>query len=122
MTRGFRRVAVLAALAPALAAASPLPAGDPPPAKPVPLDADLDPEREILREARSDPRNLKPDAFPVIRMPAYSPASEARRMDPEEWVIGVVIGGTALAFPVNVLNQHEILEDEAGGVPFLVCW
>ncbi|NUN52964.1 MAG: DUF3179 domain-containing protein, partial [Planctomycetaceae bacterium] len=89
---------------------------------PPPLDADLPPEREILKEARSDPRNLKPDAFPVIRKPVYLPAAEARKMDPVEWVIGTVIGDTPLAYPVNVLNRHEILLDDRDGIAFMVCW
>ena len=102
---------------------APGPADPPKPAeKPAPLDADLPPAAEILKEARSDPRNLKPDAFAVIRSPVYTGVLDAKRMDPDEWVIGVVIGKTALAFPVNVLNAHEILVDEAEGVPFLVCW
>ncbi len=95
----------------------------PPPAeKPLPLDADLPPEAEIQREARSDTRNLKPDAFPVLRKPVYLGALEAPKMDPGEWVIGVVVGKTALAYPINVLNFHEIVADEAEGIPFLVCW
>jgi len=91
-------------------------------AAPLPDDADLPPEKEVLKEARSDPRNQKPDAFPVLRGPAYTGALDAKRMDPEEWVIGAVIGKTPLAFPINVLNRHEIVLDEAEGIPFLVCW
>jgi hypothetical protein len=130
----LRRWVVLAAAA-ALAASGvglrpfPLRAQDPapPPADPKkpappPLDADLDPERDILREAKSDPRNLKPDAIPPIKNPVYVEALAAQRMDPEEWVIGAVIGKTTLAFPVNVLNQHEILLDTVDQVPFMVCW
>jgi hypothetical protein len=93
-----------------------------PPKKEAPLDADLAPEREILKEAKSDPRNQKADSFPVLRGPTYTGVLDAKRMDPEEWVIGVVIGKTPVAFPVNVLNHHEILVDAAEGVPFLVCW
>jgi hypothetical protein len=97
-------------------------AGDAKPPPPPPVDEGLDPEREILKEARSDPRNQKADAFPVIRRAAYAGALEAKRMDPEEWVIGTVVGNTTLAFPVNVLNHHEIVVDEVDGVPFLVCF
>ena len=90
--------------------------------KPAPSDADLEPEREILREARSDTRNLKPDQLPPIKNPVYLGGVEAPGMDNGEWVIGVVIGGKPLAFPVNLLNYHEIVIDTAEGVPFLVCW
>jgi hypothetical protein len=90
--------------------------------KPAPLDADLDPEREILKEARSDSRNLKPDELSPIKNPVYLGGVEAPGMDNGEWVIGVVIGGKPLAYPVNILNYHEIVIDTAEGVPFLVCW
>ena len=126
-----RPLAAIAAALLALAALLPSPPAPaqeaepekpPAPAPPAKEDADLPPAAEILKEARSDPRNLKPDAFSVIRSPAYTGVLDAKRMDPDEWVVGVVIGKTALAFPVNVLNAHEILVDEAEGVPFLVCW
>jgi hypothetical protein len=112
-------------LLPPARAQDPAPKPDPKPApkeEPPPLDADLPPEREILREAASDPRNQKPDSFPVFRNPVYVGALEVRGMDPQEWVVGTVVGKTALAFPVNVLNHHEILVDAADGVPFLVTW
>ncbi len=92
------------------------------PKKEAPQDADLDPEREILREAKADPRTQKPDAFPVLRNPVYAGALEAPNMDPVEWVLGVAVGKTVLAFPVNILNQHEILVDTVEGAPLLVCW
>jgi len=106
------------ALAPATAAV----AQDPAPKKEDPVDAGLYPERDILKEARSDPRNLKADAIPLLRGPGYTGALDAKRMDPTEWVIGTVIGKKPMAFPVNVLNQHEIVLDTAEGIPFLVCF
>jgi hypothetical protein len=94
-------------------------ADNPPRAAP---DPDFDPEREFLTEALSDPRNLQPDAIFTLRGPAYTGALDARGMHPGEWVIGAVIGKTPVAFPVNVLNQHEVVVDALDGVPFLVCW
>jgi hypothetical protein len=87
-----------------------------------PLDAGLEDEATILREAESDPRNFHRDAFPVVRSPRYVGGADAEGMDPGEWVIGVEIEGRALAFPINVLNQHEIVVDATGDVPFMVCW
>jgi hypothetical protein len=132
MASRLRRLAVPALLLAAAAAGvpsharaqDPVPKPEPKPAakEAPPLDADLPPEAEIRKEASSDPRNMKPDAFPVIRNPVYGGALEVKGMDPEEWVIGTVVGKTALAFPVNVLNHHEILVDTVEGVPFLVTW
>ena len=103
-------------------APSPVPPPAAPPAAAPAPDADLPPEREVNRDARTDPRNQKPDAFPVIRRAEYLPALAARKMDPGEWVIGAVVGKSALAFPINILNRSEILVDEVDGVPFLVTW
>ncbi len=124
-TAAWALLLLCAAAVPARAGDPPA-AGDPPkpapPPKPVPVDAGLDPESTIKREALSDPRNLKRDAFPAIRQPVYVPLLKAARMDPEEWVLGVTIGERTLLFPTNVLNQHEIVVDASGDVPFLVTW
>jgi hypothetical protein len=90
----------------------PAPPAPKPAAKPAPVDEGLPPEAQIRREAASDPRNRKRDAFPVIRKPTYLPALQAPRMDGAEWVIGTVVGKQPLAFPVTVLNAHEIVVDE----------
>jgi len=65
---------------------------------------------------------MRRDAFPVIRDPEYTPAIAAPRMDPDEWVIGAVIEGTPVAWPINILNQHEIVLTTIGKTPTLVCW
>jgi hypothetical protein len=93
-----------------------------PPPKPPPVDEGLPPEAQIRREIGAEPRNRKRDAFPVIRDPRYLRALEAPRMDPAEWVIGTVVGTTPLAYPVNLLNHHEIVVDQRDGVPFVVAW
>ncbi|MHC4820220.1 MAG: DUF3179 domain-containing (seleno)protein, partial [Planctomycetota bacterium] len=80
-------------------------------AKKEAIDADLPKERLILKEASSDPRNMKPDAFPVIRKPQYVENLKARSMNPGEWVIGLVLGDKKYAYPINILNHHEILVD-----------
>ena len=87
-----------------------------------PIASALDDEAAIIKEAESDPRNFSPDSFPVIRSPRYVTAGAAADLKPGEWVIGVVIAGQPLAYPVSVLNQHEIVIDTSGGVPFMVCW
>ncbi len=39
-----------------------------------------------------------------------------------DWVIGVVAGGEARAYPLRVLNWHEIANDTLGGRPIAVTW
>ena len=35
----------------------------------------------------------------------------------EDWVIGVALGGEARAYPLRILNWHEIVNDTVGGEP-----
>lgn len=41
---------------------------------------------------------------------------------PDELVIGLVIGGDARAYPVRLLNLHEIVNDVVGGQQIAVTW
>lgn len=43
-------------------------------------------------------------------------------LDPSELVEGVVINGEAMAFPVKLLNWHEIINDTVGGLPLLLSY
>ena len=61
------------------------------------------------------------DTITPIYSPEYSPASEARVHD-ETFVIGLAIDDEARAYPVSILNRHEMVNDVVGGVPVLVTW
>jgi hypothetical protein len=37
-------------------------------------------------------------------------------------VIGLVVGGEARAYPISILNWHELVNDSLGGEPVLVTW
>ncbi len=39
-----------------------------------------------------------------------------------ERVIGVAVGNAARAYPISVLNWHEVVNDTLGGVPIAVCF
>ena len=67
---------------------------------------------------------------PLIDPPAM-PASGVDRMHREERgkylvgsdrVVGVVLGGEARAYPLRVLNWHEVANDTLGGVPVAVTY
>ncbi|MCP5113198.1 MAG: DUF3179 domain-containing protein, partial [bacterium] len=40
----------------------------------------------------------------------------------KERVIGLVVNGEARAYPIAVLNWHELVNDSLGGVPLLVSY
>lgn len=62
------------------------------------------------------------DAIPSLSDPKFVTAKEARYMKDDDRVIGVELEGVAKAYPIKILNWHEGVNDEAGGVKFLVTW
>ncbi len=68
-------------------------------------------------------RLLPRDAIPAIRNPSFVSAAEARAfMRDEEPVMGLVLGGEVRAYPLWLLDGHEIVNDTVGKVPVAVTW
>ncbi len=61
------------------------------------------------------------DAKPAIFNPELLAADEAM-IAPGTKVIGVFIGGEARAYPLFILNNHQIVNDKVGGVPLSASW
>ena len=40
----------------------------------------------------------------------------------DDRVLGVFLKGEARAYPVPILNYHELVNDKVGGRPILVSW
>jgi hypothetical protein len=49
-------------------------------------------------------------------------AAEKARIPPEAWVLGVVVDGQARAYSLNLLNRHEIVNDQIGDKAFAAVW
>ena len=63
------------------------------------------------------------DAIPPIDAPRYEDASGGDWLDGDDLVIGYIgANGGAWAFPVKILNLHEIVNDELDGVPILISY
>jgi len=73
------------------------------------------PTEEIL--AGGPPR----DGIPALDEPHTVAAAEARWGD-DELVLGLVVGGEARAYPVAILNWHELVNDVLAGEPILVSF
>ena len=61
------------------------------------------------------------DDLTPLRRPASAPIGASRLHD-ETLVVGVAVGEEAKAYPITVLQRHEIVNDDVGGVPVLVTW
>ena len=69
------------------------------------LEPSLVPVREIRRGG--PPR----DGIPAIYTPRFLPADGAHRLRDDDRVIGVVADGVARAYPVAILDHHEVVND-----------
>jgi len=72
--------------------------------------------KEIFQGVRTrapDPR----DVIPAIRKPVTVAAAKATWVKDEDRVLGVVVNGEARAYPLRVLETHEMVNDTLGGVP-----
>ncbi len=60
--------------------------------------------------------------IPALDDPPVIPADEARYLRPGERVFGVLLGGEARAYPLRILDWHEMLNDTVGGEPVTLSY
>jgi len=53
--------------------------------------------------------------------PRFVSAAEAKISD-DAWVLGVVIEGQSKAYSLNLLNRHEVVNDQSGDTAFAAVW
>lgn len=62
------------------------------------------------------------DGIPAIDNPAFVRASEATNLTPVSRVMGVIHNGIAKAYPILIMNWHEIVNDKFGDDAVLVTF
>ena len=62
------------------------------------------------------------DGIPDLKDPAVVSAVEAGYLQPEDRVFGVSINGQHRAYPLRIMNRHEMANDIVGGVPFALAY
>ena len=80
------------------------------------LSESLIPSKDILQGG--PPR----DGIPSIEQPKFVAAANASFMRPTDRVIGITINGESRAYPINILNWHEIVNDQIKGVPVSITY
>jgi hypothetical protein len=80
------------------------------------LDNAIVPRSEIL--SGGPPK----DGIPALLEPALVRAVESGFMNPGDTVIGVVVAGQPRAYPIKILNWHEVVNDAVGDRPFVVTF
>ncbi|MGQ0509628.1 MAG: DUF3179 domain-containing protein [Betaproteobacteria bacterium] len=62
------------------------------------------------------------DGIPALVNPKRMPAKEARWLNDRDAVFGVFLGGEARAYPLRILDWHEMANDVVGGVPVALAY
>jgi hypothetical protein len=62
------------------------------------------------------------DGIPAILEPKFVQSNEAHFLEDSDTVIGVKIGNEARAYPIKILNWHEVVNDTINGVPIVVTF
>lgn len=55
------------------------------------------------------------DGIPSIDKPSFLSANKATYLKPNDRIIGIVVAGEARAYPIRILNWHEIVNDVIKG-------
>lgn len=80
-----------------------------------------------LRNASIPPKEIHAggpprDGIPSIDRPVFVGSGEADFLRADDRVLGVVMSGVARAYPLKILNWHEIVNDSIGGQHFVVTY
>ena len=62
------------------------------------------------------------DGIPAIDKPTFSPGKQDRFLKPDDRVLGLIINKQAKAYPIAILNYHEIVNDNVGGEKIVVTY
>jgi len=63
------------------------------------------------------------DGIPALTQPAFVSAAEADHfLRSFDIVLGLELDGEAKAYPIRILNWHEVINDRVGPQPVLVSW
>lgn len=62
------------------------------------------------------------DGIPVLEDPRVVAADMATYLTPNEPVFGLAVGGDARAYPLRIMDWHELVNDTVGGVPVALTY
>jgi Protein of unknown function (DUF3179) len=65
---------------------------------------------------------VRKDGIPALTNPRHVPGRTATYLTPDELVLGVVIRGEARAYPLRIMDWHEMANDVVGGVPISIAY
>lgn len=83
----------------------------------------FDVTRHVIPLAQIEAGGPPRDGIPALVRPHFLAADEVKKLlRDSDRVLGVHLNGEARAYPVRILNWHELVNDFVGGRPILVSW
>src|SRR5258708_30828470 len=83
----------------------------------------FDVKRHFIAPAQIQSGGPPKNGIPALDHPVFTNASEAHRtLKAEDMILGVEFAGIAKAYPVRILNWHEVVNDDVGERPVLISW
>jgi uncharacterized protein DUF3179 len=68
-------------------------------------------------------QSIPKDAIPALVHPRFVTAGEVGKLlKAKDRVLGVYLNGEAKAYPIRILNWHELVNDQVEGQAILVSW
>ena len=65
---------------------------------------------------------VRTDGIPDLNRPRALTPDEADYMEPDDRIFGVHINGESKAYPLRIVNAHEMVNDTVGGEPISLMW
>ncbi|MGQ9667050.1 MAG: DUF3179 domain-containing protein [Anaerolineae bacterium] len=62
------------------------------------------------------------DGIPALNAPRFLRPDQTRHLRPEDSVLGLALGGMARAYPIRVMNWHEVVNDHLGELGIVVTY
>ncbi len=62
------------------------------------------------------------DGIPALSSPKLIAAMEAEYLEPNDRIVGITLQGQSRAYPIAILNWHEIVNDDIDGQRFAVTY
>lgn len=65
---------------------------------------------------------VAPGGIPPLNAPKVIPAAEATGLQDDDVVFGALLNGQARAYPLRILDWHEMVNDTLGGIPVVLSY
>jgi hypothetical protein len=78
--------------------------------------------RQTVDRADIVPGGPPRDGIRSVDEPRFVPSDDASWVDDATPVLGVAVGDDARAYPVHLMDYHQVVNDRVGGKPVAVTW